>query len=67
MHYTIIIISSINIHAFTDVDECIVVSTEVCLGAEVCVNIDGSYMCLCATGHTWNGTFCNGECTYHMS
>ena len=46
-----------------DVDECSVLFTEVCSGAEACENTEGSYTCLCTAGYTWNGTLCIGMYT----
>ena len=47
----------------TDENECITSFSEVCIEAVACVNTDGSYMCICTHGLTWNGTACEG--THH--
>ena len=44
----------------TDVNECITSFSEVCTGADSCENTDGSYMCICTHGLTWNGIACEG-------
>ena len=46
----------------SDVDECTAVttSTEICSRAH-CENTEGSYVCLCDTGFSWNGTYCEGN------
>ena len=50
-----------------DFDECMHLSSEVCVGAEKCENTDGGYVCHCSAGYVWNDTSCKGKCKSHFS
>ena len=45
----------------SDTDEC-AEGTDSCDSNAECVNIDGSYYCVCNTRFTGNGTICTGKC-----
>ena len=45
---------------FSDTDEC-AEGTDSCDSNAVCVDVAGSYYCMCNPGFTGNGTICTGK------
>ena len=46
---------------FVDIDECSSDALNTCDINASCMDIEGSFLCMCDIGYTGNGTFCDGE------
>ena len=52
-----LVLFKLSLHA--DIDECDLGVVE-CGDEKECMNTDGSYLCVCETGFSQNGTLCKG-------
>ena len=50
-----------------DINECTETKESICFANSDCVNIDGSYDCVCRAGYLENGTFCMSMCIDNFS
>ena len=47
---------------FTDIDEC-TIGTHYCIDSEICVNLNGTYECVCKDGFRLQSGYCKGLIT----